>query len=123
MLGDLRFVGFIPVGDAASARQFYGGVLGLRVVEATPFAVVVAAGETHLRLTLVAAFQPQPFTIAGWSTPDIDASVHRLVARGVTFNRYDGLDQDELGIWTTPSGDRVAWFLDPFGNTLSVSTA
>lgn len=123
MLADLPYVGFIPVADTGSARDFYEGVLGLPVLEDTPFAVVVKAGGTHLRLTPVADLQPQPFTIAGWSTPDIDATVGGLVGRGLAFNRYDGLAQDELGIWTAPGGDRVAWFQDPFGNTLSVSTA
>jgi hypothetical protein len=34
---------------------------------------------------------------------------------------FYGEVQDELGIWTAPNGDRVAWFKDPGGNTLSIS--
>jgi hypothetical protein len=48
--------------------------------------------------------------------------VRALTDRGVVFSRYDGMDQDELGIWSTPSGDRVAWFADPDGNTLSLTS-
>ena len=54
--------------------------------------------------------------------PDITATVRELAERGVRFSRYDSMDQDELGIWLTPGGDRVAWFTDPDGNTLSLTT-
>jgi hypothetical protein len=67
--------------------------------------------------------KPQPFTILGWQVPDIVATVQRLAAAGVTFERYgEFMQQDELGIWNAPGGGaRVAWFKDPDGNTLSVS--
>ena len=57
----------------------------------------------------------------GWSVPDIAAAVESLAARGIAFARYDGLEQDDAGIWTAPGGARVAWFHDPDGNTLSLS--
>ena len=53
--------------------------------------------------------------------PDIETTVRELSDRGVVFSRIDGMDQDELGIWSSPSGDRVAWFTDPDGNTLSLT--
>jgi len=59
--------------------------------------------------------------VLGWRVGDIAASVQDLAARGVTFLRYDGMNQDEDGIWTTPTGARVAWFADPDGNTLSLT--
>jgi predicted enzyme related to lactoylglutathione lyase len=52
---------------------------------------------------------------------DIDDVVARLQERGVTFERFSGMDQDERGIWSAPSGARVAWFKDPDGNTLSIT--
>ncbi len=122
VLADLPFVGFVPVRDAATSRAFYERILGLSVVESTPAAIVLDAGGTLLRLTPVGEFTPQPFTIAGWQVPDIEESVRALTDRGVVFSRYDGMDQDELGIWSTPSGDRVAWFADPDGNTLSLTS-
>jgi hypothetical protein len=70
----------------------------------------------------VGEFTAQPFTVAGWQVPDIDATVSALAGRGVEFNRYDGMAQDDLGIWTAPGGDRIAWFKDPDGNTLSLTT-
>ena len=123
MLTTASFMAFIPVSDLPSARSFYGEVLGLQVGgENPPFAVILNSGGTMLRLTQVENHQPQPFTIAGWEVPDIGATVDALVSRGVTFTRYDGMDQDERGIWTTPGGDQVAWFKDPDGNTLSLTT-
>ena len=114
-------MGFVPVRDLGVARTFYEGTLGLAVTTASPFAVVVDAGGTSLRLTEVPDLEPQPFTIAGWEVTDITATVDLLAARGVAFRRYEGMGQDERGIWTTPGGDRVAWFNDTDGNTLSLT--
>ena len=121
MLADAPFIGFIPVRDRAAARAFYEGTLGLRVTADTPFALVLDAGGTMLRVTQVPELSARPFTVAGWNVPDISAAVRGLAARGVEFTRYDGLAQDELGVWATPGGDRVAWFSDPDGNTLSLT--
>ena len=122
MLSVASFVGFIPARDAAASRAFYEAVLGLRVLECTPFALVLDANGTTVRVTSVGDFTTQPFTVAGWQVPDIAAEVSALHHKGVRFARYDEMQQDELGIWTAPNGDRVAWFLDPDGNTLSVTT-
>jgi catechol 2,3-dioxygenase-like lactoylglutathione lyase family enzyme len=121
VLGDAPFVGFVPVRDGDRARAFYEGTLGLAVIEATPFAVVIDANGTMLRLTPVPELRPQPFTVAGWAVADMVASVRALTDAGVAFTRYEGMTQDELGIWTTPGGDKVAWFDDPDGNTLSLT--
>jgi catechol 2,3-dioxygenase-like lactoylglutathione lyase family enzyme len=122
VLTDASFIGFIPVRDIAAARAFYEGTLGLTVVDDTPFALVLDANGTMLRVTPVPELTPHPFTIAGWTVPDIAATVGSLAGRGVAFTRYDGMTQDDQGVWTAPSGDRVAWFKDPDGNTLSLTT-
>jgi catechol 2,3-dioxygenase-like lactoylglutathione lyase family enzyme len=121
VLAGAPFIGFIPVCDLSEARVFYEGVLGLRVIEETPFAVVLDSNGTMLRLTAVPEVVAQPFTIAGWQVVDITATVRQLLEQGVRFSRYDSMEQDELGIWTTPGGDRVAWFTDLDGNTLSLT--
>jgi catechol 2,3-dioxygenase-like lactoylglutathione lyase family enzyme len=122
MLTAAPFIGFIPVRDLRIARPFYEETLGLRVVDDTPFALVVDAHGTMVRVTPVPDPVIQPFTIAGWNVPDIEEAVRSLTAKGVRFTRYDGMQQDDLGIWEAPSGDRVAWFTDPDGNTLSLTT-
>jgi catechol 2,3-dioxygenase-like lactoylglutathione lyase family enzyme len=121
VLGEASFIGFIPVRDPAAARAFYAGTLGLPVVNDSPFALVLDANGTMVRITPVPDLAVQPFTIAGWTVADIDATVRALTDRGVRFSRYDGMDQDELGVWKSPSGARVAWFTDPDGNTLSLT--
>ncbi|HEX9107937.1 MAG TPA: VOC family protein [Longimicrobiales bacterium] len=125
MLESARPVGFIPTCDPERARAFYEGVLGLRVLTLDAFALVLDAHGILLRVVNVAGsegFRPQPFTIFGWSVPDARAAVTALAAKGVTFKRYPGMEQDELGIWASPGGARVAWFEDPDGNVLSVSS-
>jgi catechol 2,3-dioxygenase-like lactoylglutathione lyase family enzyme len=122
VITDASFMGFIGVRDVAAARAFYEGTLGLRVLDDTPFALVLDANGTMIRVTPVPDLVVQPFTVGGWAVPDIEASVRELTAKGAEFARYDGMDQDDLGIWTAPGGDRVAWFRDPDGNTLSLTT-
>jgi len=122
MLTGAPFVAFIAATDLASARSFYGEVLGLRVIDENPVAVVLDSGGTMLRLTQVDDHRPQPYTIAGWEVPDVDVAVDTLVGRGVTFVRYNGMEQDERGVWAAPGGDHVAWFKDPNGNVLSLTS-
>jgi catechol 2,3-dioxygenase-like lactoylglutathione lyase family enzyme len=123
VLADASFIGFIPVRDLAAARAFYEGTLGLRVIADTPLALVLDAGGTVVRVTVVPELAARPYTIAGWQVPDITAAVRTLADRGVRFTRYDGMAHDDLGIWTAPGGDRVSWFTDPDGNTLSLTAA
>lgn len=114
-------IAFIPVTDIATARAFYESTLSLPVIDDGPFALVIDANGTQVRITPVPDLHPQPFTIAGWEVTDIHASVSALTARGVGFNHYDGMDQSAEGVWTSPSGALVAWFRDPDGNTLSLT--
>jgi catechol 2,3-dioxygenase-like lactoylglutathione lyase family enzyme len=120
---DLRsadLVAFVATTDTARARAFYEGVLGLAVLDHDGFACVVDAHGTTIRITAVPERAPAAYTVLGWQVDDLDATVDDLVARGVVFLRFDGMEQDERGAWTAPSGDRIAWFADPDGNTLSL---
>jgi catechol 2,3-dioxygenase-like lactoylglutathione lyase family enzyme len=120
MLAEFDLVAHVGVADVARARRFYGDVLGLPVVGEDPFAVTVGVHGRLLRLTSVGTPVPAPYSVLAWRVDDIEAVVDGLVARGVAFARYDGVEQDDRGIWTAPDGARVAWFLDPDGNNLSV---
>jgi catechol 2,3-dioxygenase-like lactoylglutathione lyase family enzyme len=121
VLADAELIAFVPTVDLDRAVAFYQGVLGLRLLEETPQAAVFAVDGTMLRVSVVADVVPQPFTTVGWRVADIAATVGWLVRRGVRANRYEGLEQDDVGIWTAPSGDRITWFCDPDGHTLSVT--
>jgi catechol 2,3-dioxygenase-like lactoylglutathione lyase family enzyme len=114
-------VAFAPATDLDRAQAFYAGVLGLPLVERSPYACVFAAAGTTLRVTLVGATAGAPYTILGWEVPDIAVTVGALALAGVIFLRYDGMAQDDQGVWTTPDGARVAWFPDPDGNVLSLT--
>jgi catechol 2,3-dioxygenase-like lactoylglutathione lyase family enzyme len=121
MLSTSPIIGFIPTRDAARARTFYEHTLGLRFISQDEFAVVFDANGSMVRITIVGDFTPAPFTIFGWQVQDIEPEVAELTAKGVAFNRYGFLNQNEAGIWDAPGGARVAWFTDPDGNTLSLS--
>lgn len=121
MILDGEVMGFIPTIDAGRARSFYEDILGLRVVSDDAFALVVQSRTTFLRIVKLKEFAPASYTILGWRVGNIEESVRALAARGVSFNRYPPMVQDELGIWTAPGGSKIAWFLDPDGNALSLS--
>ncbi len=121
MLASSKVVAFIATGDAARAKAFYGEVLGLRLLSEDDFAVVFDANGTTLRVAIVREVVPAPYTVLGWDVEDVAATARRLSAAGVDFERYAWLQQDELGIWSAPSGAKVAWFKDLYGNVLSVS--
>lgn len=120
-LGSARIVSFIATSDPKRAKAFYQDVLGLKFVSEDPFAVVFDAAGTMLRIATVKAVIVAPYTVLGWDVSDICATVEQLSSRGVAFERYPGMKQDEAGIWNTPSGAKVAWFKDPEGHTLSIT--
>jgi catechol 2,3-dioxygenase-like lactoylglutathione lyase family enzyme len=113
---------FLVTRDRAKAKAFYEGILGFALTSEDEFAAVFDMNGTMLRVSTVADHVPQAYTVLGWAVPDIVAAVRALGAKGVKFTIYEGFGQDELGIWQAPgSGDRVAWFLDPDGNNLSLT--
>ena len=124
MLGSSAVVAFVPSRSPKKSRSFYEHTLGLGFVSEDQFADVFDANGVMVRVVGVSSvegFKPFPFTILGWSVADIAKTVKGLERKGVKFERYGGMDQDQLGIWTSPSGARIAWFKDPDGNVLSVA--
>jgi catechol 2,3-dioxygenase-like lactoylglutathione lyase family enzyme len=121
-LGKYNIIGFVSIVDVPRAKGFYRDTLGLRLVmEELPFALVFEANGIMLRLGMAKEIAPAHGTVLGWQVPEIAATVKNLAQAGVSFERYEGMDQDELSIWTSPTGAKVAWFKDPDGNTLSIS--
>jgi catechol 2,3-dioxygenase-like lactoylglutathione lyase family enzyme len=121
MLTSRPIIAFVATATPARAKAFYQKTLGLRLVSEDGFALTFDAGGTMLRVAAVDAVRPAGYTVLGWSVPDLRREVRRLEKRGVVFQRYPGMPQDALGVWTSPSGACVAWFADPDGNTLSIT--
>ncbi|MCL2536245.1 MAG: VOC family protein [Nocardiaceae bacterium] len=116
-----ELVAFLASTDLDVSSMFYVDTLGLVITERTPFALVVdGGGGTELRITLVQSKVDTGYTVLGWRTDDLSATVDELREKGVEFLRYQGMDQDEHAAWTAPEGTRVAWFRDPHGNVLSL---
>ena len=114
-------VAFLPSEDLERAERFFVDVLSLPLASRSPFACVFKCGGATLRVTRVDDLRPQPFTVFGWLVADLRTAVKQLRERGTELLHYEGLDQDEQDVWTTPGGDLVAWFLDPDKNVLSLT--
>ena len=121
MLGSTNIIAFLPIKDSERARAFYEGLLGLRFVEDDGFALVFDANGIMVRAAKMKDVTPAQFTVLGWQVRNIEDIVRALQKKGVHFEIFGFFKQDELGIWTAPTGDKVAWFKDPDGNILSVS--
>ena len=94
---------------------------GLPLRDESPFALVADAHGTMLRITAVEVPAAAPYTVLGWDVADIAATIDQLAVYGIRFTRYEGMEQDDRGIWTAPGGAQIAWFLDPDGNNLSLT--
>jgi catechol 2,3-dioxygenase-like lactoylglutathione lyase family enzyme len=113
---------FIVTGDRERAKAFYRDILGFRLVSEDAFAAVFDMNGTMLRMSTVPGHRGAAYTVLGWEVRDITATVRALRDRGVEFNFYDGFQQDDDGVWHAPgSSNKVAWFLDPDGNNLSLT--
>lgn len=121
MLNSAKITAFLIVTDREAAKPFYVNVLGLRFVSEDPFALVVDSNGTKIRIGGMPDHKPAQYTVLGWEVVDIEAAFADLKEKGIQFERYGFKGQDERGIWTTPGGDKVAWFKDPCGNVLSIS--
>ena len=116
------FSGF-AVPDLKEARAFYEGTLGLRVTEEHDLLTLHLAGDRDTLVYPKPDHAPATYTILNFPVDDVEAAVDELRGRGVQFERYEGIEQDERGISLDPNGPRIAWFTDPAGNILSVLEA
>ncbi|MEX2448294.1 MAG: VOC family protein [Solirubrobacterales bacterium] len=122
MLADKKAFSGFAVDDVDAAKRFYEETLGLPVKvmdEQNGVASVELAGGRETFFYAKADFQPATYTILNFQVEDIDATVDELSSRGVSFERYDGFDQDDKAIARGP-GPEIAWFKDPAGNILAV---
>lgn len=121
VLANAEIICFAATTNPEAAKSFYEDVLELTLLEDSPFALVFDANGIMLRIQKVQQHVPAKHTTLGWKVADIRSQIRLLSAKGVQLQHYEGLTQDELGIWKSPSGALVAWFLDPDGNGLSLT--
>jgi len=121
MLAEGKMTGFLITEDYEKARAFYESKLGFTFVSLDQFALVMNANGSKIRISRVEDFTPARYTVLGWEVRNLEDVVSWLTARGVVFEKYPFVQDQERGIWTAPGGDKVAWFKDPDGNVLSVS--
>ncbi len=119
MFGETKAFSGFSVNDIAAAKRFYGETLGLRVEEESGLLRLHIAGDRPTLVYPKPDHEPAGYTILNFPVDDIEKAVDDLAARGVTFERYDGVPLDERGIMRE-GGPYIAWFRDPAGNVLSV---
>ena len=119
MFKDTKAYSGFAVDDMDKAREFYGETLGLKTSEEHGLMTLHLAGDRPTLVYPKPDLEPANYTILNFPVDDIDAAVDELTARGVSFERYDGFEQDERGIMRE-EGPYIAWFKDPAGNVLSV---
>jgi catechol 2,3-dioxygenase-like lactoylglutathione lyase family enzyme len=116
-----RVVTFLLTKKPDACIPFYRDLLGFKFLRDDGFALVFDLHGTMLRIGRVAEFTAAQNTVLGWEVEDVNAAVTELTRKGVEFERYPRMGQDENGVATFPTGDKVAWFKDPDGNVLSLS--
>jgi catechol 2,3-dioxygenase-like lactoylglutathione lyase family enzyme len=121
MLSSNKLKAFLPTSKPDKAKEFYQRVMGLKLLSEDNYGLEFDVNGTPLRITVVETFTPHAFTVLGWDVSDIRSMIARLNEKGINFEKYNFLKQDNLGIWSSPSGAEVAWFKDPDGNLLSLT--
>jgi catechol 2,3-dioxygenase-like lactoylglutathione lyase family enzyme len=113
------FSGF-AVPDVAAAERFYGEMLGIETSVANGILTLHLAGGARPTIAYPKpGHVPAEYTILNFPVEDVGAAVAELTGRGVAFERYDGMPQDDDGVMRG-NGPDIAWFKDPGGNVLSV---
>ncbi|MGZ3872924.1 MAG: VOC family protein [Mucilaginibacter sp.] len=122
MLIDKKVKAFVITSNAGAAKKFYGEVLGFKLLSEDDYGLEFEMNGSLLRVSVTAAEHavPQKHTVLGWCVPDINETVESLTGKGITFERYEFLQQEDNGVWEAPGGTKIAWFKDPNCNVLSV---
>jgi len=123
MLANETLKSFVPTVKPAEAKVFYRDILGLKLISEDDYALEFDANGTLLRIITVPELKPHAFTALGWNVKDIKATIQALNSKGIFCEKYDFMQQDDLGIWISPNGSKVAWFKDVDGNVLSLTSA
>jgi catechol 2,3-dioxygenase-like lactoylglutathione lyase family enzyme len=121
MLGQSEIIAFVATRKPEESKRFYGSVLGLKFISDEEHAMVFDANGTMVRIQKAPEVTPPRYTVLGWRVSDIRSIMKELAAKGVQFERYSFLPQDETGVWNPGGKTKICWFKDPDGNTLSLT--
>ena len=116
-----QVVTFLLTQNPDAAIKFYRDTLGHTYLRDDGYALVFDLNGVMLRISKVPEFTPAKHTVLGWEAKDFSGTMAALAGKGITFERYPNMGQDDEGVCTFPGGDKVAWFKDPDGNVLSIS--
>ena len=122
MLENSKAYSGFAVPDLEKALEFYGETLGLKtsVLDEENLIQIDLPGDRPVLVYNKPDFTPATYTILNFPVEDVEMTVDELSAKGITFERYDGFEQDEKGIDRSGPGGGIAWFTDPAGNILAV---
>jgi catechol 2,3-dioxygenase-like lactoylglutathione lyase family enzyme len=117
----------IAVSDLEKTKQFYGETLGLDIKELDVGApqplLELQAGDRAILIYEKPDLDAANYTVLNFPVDDVEGTVDELASKGVTFERYDGFEQDDKGIDRSGPAGGIAWFKDPSGNILAVHGA
>ena len=122
MLNQSKLVSFIVTANPEQSKAFYKDVIGLTLIADTPFALVFDSNGTTLRIQKMQTVPELAHTVLGWEVANMATAVSFLQSKGVQFEQFEGIPQDEAGVWTI-GNEQIAWFKDPDGNTLSINSS
>jgi predicted enzyme related to lactoylglutathione lyase len=121
MLTDKKVKAFVATSDSKEAKKFYNITLGFTLISEDPYGLEFEMNNALLRINTVPDHQPQKYTVMGWIVPDVNEAIKSLKKKGVIFEKFEFMEQDEANIWAAPDGTKIAWFKDPSGNLLSIN--
>jgi predicted enzyme related to lactoylglutathione lyase len=122
MLSTSKAFSSFSVDDIAKAKKFYSETLSLSVKD-SPMGVIELSlsGGNSVMIYPKPNHSPATFTVLNFPVDNIDATVDKLISKGIQFEQYDApIKTDGKGICRNPGGPKIAWFKDPVGNILSV---
>ena len=120
MFNYTRSFASFSVNDLKKAKNFYQQTLGLETKETPEGLDIRTSDDMAIFLYPKENHEPATYTVFNFKVSNIEETVDKLTAAGVSFLHYEGeLQTDKKGIFRG-QGPTIAWFTDPAGNILSV---
>lgn len=124
MLADKSVMATIPVKNLAAARKFYEDTLKFKKLEEEGGeAVTYQSGESEIVVYRSEFAGSNKATAATWVVGDeIEDIVKELKTKGVPFEHYNMPGMKQQGDLHVADGMKAAWFKDPDGNILALTS-